>query len=515
MDFEQIPGDAGIAGVQGLTLGFGETHPKEEGMRTMIRIIETVILLCLMLVVWTFEAPVFAQERTETAASKYCLDCHVNKSTVKKFADGSFVSTHIDSHAFNESVHGTLDCTACHQEFSSGSHPERSFRSKVQYQIMASRRCRDCHSDTVISSRSIHVALLRKEKSGEAIICTNCHSAHMISRTVAGPVAKSEDKYCLRCHSSEGRKSFINGETISTQVNAAEILGSPHKDIGCSDCHSSFSTVDHPNNRFGSEREYRHASAEICRRCHYDKYSKVAEGIHYKMLSVGRLDAPTCVDCHGTHAISSPEGNRLSIVKKCAECHRQVYLAYAKSVHGGALLNENNRDVAICTDCHSSHSMQSTSSNDFHDEIPDKCSNCHSNPAVMGKYGLSTEVVKTYLSDFHGMTLSLYRKETWRHYGPPPAMAVCTDCHGTHDIARVSGADMRQMKIKLLKRCSSCHPGASENFPDAWLSHYRPSFTIAPMVFITEQFYRIMLPITIVGILFLVLLDIWRYYKNR
>jgi len=68
----------------------------------------------------------------------------------------------------------------------------------------------------------------------------------MISRTVAGPVAKSEDKYCLRCHSSEGRKSFINGETISTQVNAAEILGSPHKDIGCSDCHSSFSTVDHP-----------------------------------------------------------------------------------------------------------------------------------------------------------------------------------------------------------------------------------------------------------------------------
>jgi len=94
---------------------------------------------------------------------------------------------------------------------------------------MASRRCRDCHSDTVISSRSIHVALLRKEKSGEAIICVNCHSAHMISRTGAGPVAKSEDKYCLRCHSSEGRKSFINGETISTQVNAAEILGSPIK----------------------------------------------------------------------------------------------------------------------------------------------------------------------------------------------------------------------------------------------------------------------------------------------
>jgi hypothetical protein len=94
-------------------------------------------------------------------------------------------------------------------------------------------------------------------------------------------------------------------------------------------------------------------------------------------------------------------------------------------------------------------------------------------------------------------------------------MAVCTDCHGTHDIARVSGSDMPAMKSKLLKRCGSCHPGATENFPDAWLSHYTPSFRVAPMVFITEKFYKIMLPLTVVGILFLVLLDIWRYLKNR
>jgi hypothetical protein len=488
---------------------------KEGGMRAMTRIVFLALFLCPVLPLWVSGAEVPEQEEREVVASTYCRDCHANRGAVKKFTDGSFISAYIDSDAFNKSVHGKLECTLCHREFSIKDHPERTFRSKSQYQIMASRMCRDCHSDAAITSRSIHSALLRKEKAGEAIICTNCHSAHMISRIGAGNVATSEEKDCMVCHSRDGKKSFINGEIISTRVNKSDIVASPHKDVGCSDCHSRFSAGGHPKNRFGSEREYRHASAEMCKRCHYDKYSKVAESIHYKMLSVGRLDAPTCVDCHGIHAISSPGKNRLSIVEKCAACHREVYAAYAKSVHGSALFNENNRDVAICTDCHSSHNMQATTSNDFHDEIPDTCSNCHSNSTVMGKYGLSIDVVKTYLSDFHGMTLSLYRKETWRHYGPPPAMAVCTDCHGTHNIARISGSDVRQMKSKLLKRCSSCHPGASGNFPDAWLSHYRPSFKIAPMVFITEQFYRIMLPVTVVGILFLVLLDFWRYYKNR
>ncbi|HMK55204.1 MAG TPA: hypothetical protein VK448_01045 [Dissulfurispiraceae bacterium] len=457
----------------------------------------------------------FAQEEPCAVLNRECLACHGRDDAVKKFADGSVVKTYIDSQSFAKSVHASLSCHDCHQDFTVTSHPERSFRSRLQYRTVESRRCRQCHPDDVIGARSIHETLLRKEKSGEAIICTNCHSAHMMSRVGAGSAAKSETKHCLACHSREKVKKFVNGETVSTFVTPGDILNSPHKDIGCTDCHSDFSSARHPDNRYGSEREYRHSSAGMCRRCHYDKYAMVAENIHNAMLSAGRLDAPTCVDCHGTHSISSLGNDRLSIVRKCAACHKEVYSAYSRSVHGGALFNGNNRDVAICTDCHTSHNMQAISSIDFHDDIPDRCSNCHSNPVIMGKYGLSTDVVKTYLSDFHGMTLSLYRKETWKHYGPPPAMAVCTDCHGTHDIARVSGSDIGQMKIKLMKRCASCHPGASENFPDAWLSHYRPSFGVAPMVFITEQFYRIMLPLTITGILFLVLLDIWRYFRSR
>jgi predicted CXXCH cytochrome family protein len=485
--------------------------PKEDGMRTTVCLIGVLFILYLSLPALALNE----QQKAENGGNKYCLDCHSGKEAVKTFSDGSSISTYVDPHAFNKSVHGTLSCIACHQEFSERQHPNRSFRDRLQYQIMTSRRCRDCHPDTAIKSRPIHVAMLKTEKTGEAIVCTTCHSAHAVVRVSAGTVVTSEDKYCMGCHDHEGKMGFINGEAVPTRVKTAEILDSPHRDIGCSDCHFGFSAEDHPKKKFRSEREYRHSSAEICRRCHYDKYAKVSEGIHYAMLNVGRLDAPTCVDCHGTHAISSPAKNRLAVVEKCAACHSAVYIAYSKSVHGSALFNENNRDVAICTDCHSSHSIKDPASSDFHDYIPDKCSTCHSNATIMGKYGLSTEVVKTYLSDFHGMTLSLYRSETRRRYSPPPTMAVCTDCHGIHDIARVSGSDMNAMKSKLLKRCSSCHPGATENFPDAWLSHYTPSFRVAPMIFITEKFYKIMLPLTVVGLLFLVLLDLWRYLKNR
>ncbi len=444
-----------------------------------------------------------------------CLKCHGERGSIKKFPDGDFISTYVDPRAFASSVHRSLRCTACHKEFSLQSHPDRFFRSKLQYRIMETHVCLDCHKEGTIRSAAVHEALFRKERTGEAVVCTNCHSAHAVTPVVGGNASTGEEKYCLRCHSRETSMDFNDQESISLHVDVGELRNSPHKNMGCSDCHFGFSQESHPHRRFRYEREYLISSAGMCRKCHFDKYSKVSESIHYNLLSAGRLDAPTCIDCHGGHAVSSLSDNRLLSVMKCRKCHGEVYDTYAKSVHGNALLNVNNKDVPICIDCHSAHSIKNPSSTVFHDYIPEMCGKCHSNPALMGKYGLSTDVVKTYLSDFHGMTLDLQRKEAPKGYRPDPPMAVCTDCHGTHDIAGVSGADVQGMKAKLLKRCQKCHSNATSNFPDAWLSHYKPSLRVAPLVFITEQFYKILMPLMVVGLLFQVLLQIWRYLVNR
>lgn len=482
-------------------------------MRVKVFLIGGTLIACLAIAC----AQTYAQDRAEDREKKECLKCHGEKGSVKKFPDGDFISTYVDASALDMSVHRSLRCTACHKEFSDQRHPDRAFRNKLQFRIKESHGCRDCHPEGTIKTRAVHETLFQKEGLGEAVVCTNCHSAHAVTHIAGGNVSKSEEKYCLRCHASEKRMPFKNGKSLSVRVELAELRESPHGNVGCSDCHFGFSSDEHPRRAFSSERQYRLASSEICRRCHFDMYSKASEGIHYAKLSVGNLEAPTCVDCHGGHAVTTL-GNRLAVVQKCKTCHGEIYDVYSRSVHGSALFKENNKDVPICTDCHSSHGIKAPSSAEFHDAIPDTCSKCHSNAAIMGKYGLSVDVVKTYLSDFHGVTLGLYQKEQeegQRRYRPERPMAVCTDCHGTHAIAAVSGSGIQVLKKTLQKRCQTCHSNATENFPDAWLSHYRPSFTNAPVVFIVEQFYKIMMPLIVVGLLFQVFLQIWRYIVNR
>jgi len=93
--------------------------------------------------------------------------------------------------------------------------------------------------------------------------------------------------------------------------------------------------------------------------------------------------------------------------------------------------------------------------------------------------------------------------------------AVCTDCHGTHDIRSVDDPDSPVFKENLQQTCGRCHPGATPNFPGAWLSHYQPSLSRAPVVFSVKWFYRLLIPGMIGGLALHILLDVWRLARNR
>jgi len=241
----------------------------------------------------------------------------------------------------------------------------------------------------------------------------------------------------------------------------------------------------------------------------------VSESIHYKFLSTGRLDVPNCTDCHGSHGINRATGNKLANARKCAACHKSIYVTYKKSVHGSALIGQGNSDVPVCIDCHTSHDIKDPLSAIYHESIPAMCSGCHADKTIMDKYGLSTDVVKTYLSDFHGVTLSFYRNDDGQRHSPDRDIAECTDCHGTHDITGDFGPNAEAVKRNLMERCRACHEEAGEDFPDAWLSHYRPSMEHAPLVFIVEVAYRVLMPLMVIGLLLQVLLHIWRYFSSR
>jgi predicted CXXCH cytochrome family protein len=447
--------------------------------------------------------------------TQQCLECHAKPGLGITFQNKETLSASVDPDKFKRSVHGSLACSACHGDFASGKHPTRMFKSKAQYQIKSSLVCRRCHTSEQIKKCPVHVELLKEEQRGKALVCANCHGSHAIARISGKGALASEEQYCMKCHSRQTILRFKNGGSRPMKVDLITLKTSVHGKLDCSDCHFGFSSDEHPQRNFRTARDFTLASSESCRRCHFDKYTKTLEGIHYAILSQGQMNAPVCIDCHGSHEIARVGRERTASAKRCQRCHSKEYDDYAKSVHGSALFNEHNQDVPVCADCHTAHTIQDPFSLDYRERIPEMCSNCHANKEIVGKYGLSTDVVKTYLSDFHGVTLGLYKIQRGENYKPGKPIAVCTDCHGNHNITTTIGPDSTIVKKNLLKRCQKCHRDANEHFPDTWLSHYGPSLTRAPLVFIAGIVFKIFIPIMIIGLVFQILLHIWRYAINR
>jgi predicted CXXCH cytochrome family protein len=304
---------------------------------------------------------------------------------------------------------------------------------------------------------------------------------------------------------------------VSLKVDAAALEGSVHAKLACFDCHFGFSSTQHPKRNFNSPRDFSIAQSEACRRCHFDKYTKTLESIHYSILSQGNLNAPVCTDCHGSHSVSQARADKLKSSKRCGRCHTDIFTTYTKSVHGHALVEESNFDVPICTDCHTAHTIIGAHSQDYTDKVPEICGKCHGDTELMNKYGLYPGVVTSYLQDFHGITLKLYQAQKDGNSAAVSrkAIATCVDCHGIHDITKTTGPTSNLVRSRLMKRCQKCHPGAEEEFPDAWLSHYEPSLSNAPLVFLINLTYKIFIPFMLVGLILQILLHIWRYAVNR
>ncbi|MEJ2190846.1 MAG: cytochrome c3 family protein [Nitrospirota bacterium] len=436
-----------------------------------------------------------------------CLQCHGKRGIVMTFGDGGRREAHVSAEDFRKSVHRELGCSGCHEGFGPGVHPRRSFRSERLFRTRTLRVCRRCHPAEELRKSPAHALLIAREKeAGEPVLCSDCHGAHGITVVAQGRKFESEEQYCMGCHDKD-MSLAVGAQTVSLEVSLEDIHGSVHGNLSCSDCHFGFSAESHPERSFTSGRDFTIANSETCRRCHFDKYAKTLKSIHYVTLCEGKLGSPVCVDCHGSHAVRHAARDRVSSAWKCRGCHPKTFKTYARSVHGAALFNEQNTDVPVCMDCHQIHSVNKPE----HEKVPDMCSNCHADPAVVKKYGLSTEVLKTYLSDFHGVTLSFYREQK----GPSRPVAVCTDCHGYHDITSTTGPDANVLKERLVKSCRQCHSGATSDFPDAWLSHYVPSLSHAPGVYLVNLAFKIFLPVLVVGLVLQILLHLWRVVSNR
>ena len=163
----------------------------------------------------------------------------------------------------------------------------------------------------------------------------------------------------------------------------------------------------------------------------------------------------TCVDCH-TDLKTAPHETQPAKVN-CATCHADQQAAYDKSFHAHAIASGDSK-AATCVDCHGSpHELLPASdpaSRVSHLNIPQTCGACHGEKFVMGGSGHSTQPFTSYQASVHGRAVASGSEKA----------AVCTDCHGTHEILGAGDAKSSIFKFNVPETCGKCHSGIRQEF---------------------------------------------------
>lgn len=335
--------------------------------------------------------------------------------------------------------------------------------------------------------------------------------------SVAEAQGPATDEECLTCHSNKSLTTTLpSGEPLSLYVDKDTFHGSIHGTlkVQCVQCHTDISGYPHPPANYIDRRDVTLQNYETCKSCHPDNYRKTLDSMHQVALAQGNRNAAVCTDCHTAHAVTDPATPRTRIPQTCAQCHSAISDDYVKSVHGEALFNDNNPDVPTCVDCHGVHGIGDPTTVSFRLKSPELCAKCHTDASIMSKYGISTNVLNTYIADFHGTTVELFAKQ---HPDQATNKPVCFDCHGVHNIKSTQDpASTVSTQENLLATCRRCHPDATTaSFTAAWMSHYEASAEKYPLVYYVNLFYWILIPLTIGALLIFIGSDIYRRVRRR
>lgn len=505
-----------------------------------------------------------------------CVACHGDSAKQVALPSGELVVAGVDLTLLAESVHGgpsgglaPIYCTDCHivTEFqyphvkAQGDSPIQSLRDLNN---RTSQRCQDCHITvqphnpghlladkveglpTCVDCHGGHeVASSALMAENSVATCQSCHNSYenaMVDRTHRELVANlGEDQTCRTCHTDKplypadaqcrtchdlltSQITLGSGETLDLHVDQQALADSVHgtrqiednqyHELLCTECHSDEERYAFPHQVI-QEKDRRQITlvvGDTCETCHQDIYTEQQDSIHAHALEEGELAAATCADCHGSHAIQPPNKPRGKISLTCGNCHSQIAEQYAQSVHGAALLGQNNPDVPVCTNCHGVHDISDPLTTLFRLGSPKLCGECHADEEMMAKYEISTNVFDSYVADFHGTTVTLFEKQSPDH---ETNKAVCYDCHGVHNIKPVTSDSSQVIKENLLVTCQQCHPDATANFSDSWTSHFEPSLEHNTLIYLVNLFYQILIPGVLAFFVVLIVSDLFRRFILR
>jgi hypothetical protein len=325
-----------------------------------------------------------------------CLRCHGGNPPA-----GQEKAAKVDVAAIAGSIHGSLQCSDCHDV-----NPDKNHASIAQAVY-----CGKCHTDALegynesphVQGREVSVAKLPS--------CISCHDGHTI----------------LSKDDPNSRTNHINSVTI------------------CIDCHEDAELT--------AQSDLMPDAAMI------RGYENSIHGV--ALLKEGNMSAPACVDCHGSHTFKpsdDPDSPLFKghIAETCGKCHEEIAEQYQTSVHG-TMLAEGVLESPTCTNCHGEHDIKEHSdpeSKVYAANIPKTCNACHSSEAIVGKFGLKADRIETFKESFHGVAIELGETKA----------ANCASCHGVHNIYPQDDPRSLVNSNNIETTCGKCHEDLPPDF---------------------------------------------------
>jgi len=354
-----------------------------------------------------------------------CLKCHISPEATAVPAGGPPAIPH--------TLVGREKCLACHQEGVGGAP-----RIPGDHTGRTNDICQACHQPSQVPAppapsappEPLPTPIVYPQAAGGANTCFDCHTklggkqADIAAQWQRSSHAE-RNVACADCHGGNPAANTVD-EAMSPK---AGFIGVPAKsDVPalCASCHADVARM----------RQYNLPT---------DQYAQYKESVHGMRLAKGDLNVATCFDCHGGHQVLKPNDPASTVYPAnvpglCASCHsNQTLMAayniptdqldlYRQSVHGRALLDNQDFRAPTCATCHGTHGAAPPGVN----EVANVCGTCHA------------AAQDDYLKSPHAKIGA----------GAPQ----CVACHGRHDVSQPSEALYQGSEPR---HCNACHAPSS------------------------------------------------------
>ncbi len=428
-----------------------------------------------------------------------CMRCHVDEELYVERGDADEIPGWLEYARFEGSVHGRLECVACHLDLMDEDLPHEDELEFVD--------CAECHEEvaethaegahgraaeagndnapTCASCHGTHYIAGRKDPASPTysanvpLLCIRCHQDGAPPRPTIGLTAEAAAQRftdrlhgasflergitasasCATCHVAHeassppraGERALCGGcharlPEIHAQILEAEFWTAEEPRLVCSDCHA-------PHVLAGASPT-EGASTARCIACH----TKPELGAQRPELVLdldgfhgGKHSGLSCAQCHSS--VDSTHERPCDNVDRdvnCGVCHSDVAERLAVSAHGGA-----GDDVPTCLSCHAAHSERGpgeTSSRSFPLNVSALCAECHRVEGAEGD-GPTIDPISSYEHSVHGRGA--------RESGLVVS-ASCVSCHTAHSVLPAWDPKSSMNGDNVAATCGACHAGIQE-----------------------------------------------------